>query len=85
MRWLWEVLRHDFTLEQRRAFLAFTTGSDRAPVGGLGKLPLLIQRAGPETGELRRGGGGGGGGSDSGGAAATGAPCLLPRHACLHT
>lgn len=32
------------------SFLTFTTGCDRAPVGGLGKLPLLIQRAGPDTG-----------------------------------
>lgn len=30
----------------------FTTGSDRAPVGGLGRLPLLIQRAGPDTEHL---------------------------------
>lgn len=30
----------------------FTTGSDRAPVGGLGRLPLLIQRSGPDTEHL---------------------------------
>lgn len=45
----WEVL-HSLPLEQKRAFLAFTTGCDRAPVGGLAHLPLLIQRAGPDTG-----------------------------------
>lgn len=49
VRWFWEVL-HGLSLEQKRTFLQFTTGSDRAPVGGLAKLPLLIQRAGPDTG-----------------------------------
>ncbi|KAI3438759.1 hypothetical protein D9Q98_001177 [Chlorella vulgaris] len=51
VRWFWEVL-HGLSLEQKRAFLQFTTGSDRAPVGGLAKLPLLIQRAGPDTDHL---------------------------------
>ncbi|EFN57786.1 hypothetical protein CHLNCDRAFT_21324 [Chlorella variabilis] len=51
VRWFWEVL-HSLSLEQKRAFLMFTTGSDRAPVGGLGKLPLLIQRAGPDSDNL---------------------------------
>lgn len=36
----------------RRPQLQFTTGSDRAPVGGLGRLPLLIQRSGPDTEHL---------------------------------
>ena len=39
-------------LEQKRHFLMFTTGSDRAPVGGLGTLTLCIQRAGPDTDRL---------------------------------
>jgi hypothetical protein len=51
VRWFWEVLQA-FSLDQKRAFLRFTTGSDRAPVGGLAKLPLLIQRAGPDTEHL---------------------------------
>lgn len=41
--WFWEVLR-SFDTVQRRQFLSFTTGSDRAPVGGLGELQLTIQR-----------------------------------------
>lgn len=48
---LWRVL-HSLPLEQKRAFLSFTTGSDRAPVGGLGKLPLCVQRAGPDSDRL---------------------------------
>lgn len=31
---LWEILE-EFNQEQLRAFLTFTTGSDRIPVGGL--------------------------------------------------
>jgi hypothetical protein len=30
----------------------FTTGCDRAPVGGLGQLPLIIQRSGPDSDRL---------------------------------
>lgn len=44
---------HSLPLDQKRAFLTFATGCDRAPVGGLGHLALLIQRAGPDTGESR--------------------------------
>ncbi|KAL4425546.1 hypothetical protein ABPG75_009562 [Micractinium tetrahymenae] len=51
VRWFWQVLQ-GLSLEQKRAFLQFTTGSDRAPVGGLGKMHLLIQRAGPDTDRL---------------------------------
>ncbi|PSC76156.1 ubiquitin-ligase E3 [Micractinium conductrix] len=51
VRSFWEVLQ-GLSLEQQRAFLQFTTGSDRPPIGGLAKLPLLIQRAGPDTDRL---------------------------------
>eukprot|EP01128_Nolandella_sp_AFSM9_P000594 TRINITY_DN10744_c0_g1_i1.p1 TRINITY_DN10744_c0_g1~~TRINITY_DN10744_c0_g1_i1.p1 ORF type:complete len:791 (+),score=157.88 TRINITY_DN10744_c0_g1_i1:44-2416(+) len=37
----WNVVRK-FTPEERRNLLAFTTGSDRAPIGGLGKLRFVI-------------------------------------------
>jgi ubiquitin-protein ligase E3 A len=30
----------------------FVTGSFKAPIGGLGKLSLLIQRAGPDSDSL---------------------------------
>ena len=49
MRWLWALV-HGWSLDKKRAFLTFVTGSDRAPVGGLGKLPFVVQRAGPDTG-----------------------------------
>lgn len=43
----WEVL-NDFTMEQRKKFLAFTTGCDRAPLGGLNELHLTVQKNGAE-------------------------------------
>jgi ubiquitin-protein ligase E3 A len=46
----WRVL-HSLTLEQKKKFLSFVTGCDRAPMGGLGKLKMLIQRSG-ETSRL---------------------------------
>jgi ubiquitin-protein ligase E3 A len=33
-------------------FLKFVTGSCKAPIGGLGKLPFKIQRAGPDSDQL---------------------------------
>lgn len=47
-REFWEVV-HAFTDEQKRLFLQFTTGTDRAPVGGLGKLKMIIAKNGPDT------------------------------------
>jgi hypothetical protein len=38
----WQVV-HSMTMEQKRKLLAFTTGCDRAPVGGLGQLTLIVQ------------------------------------------
>jgi hypothetical protein len=52
VKWFWELVRGTFTLEQKRQFLMFTTGSDRAPVGGLSTLSICIQRAGPDTERL---------------------------------
>jgi ubiquitin-protein ligase E3 A len=49
--WFWKVVR-GFSLERKRQFLSFTTGSDRAPVGGLGALSIVIQRAGPDSDRL---------------------------------
>lgn len=39
-------------LDQKRAFLSFTTGCDRSPIGGLADLKLLIQRSGPDDEKL---------------------------------
>ena len=44
----WRIL-HSLTLEQKKKFLFFVTGCDRAPMGGLGKLRMLIQRSADET------------------------------------
>jgi len=49
--WFWEVL-FDFNQEQKRKFLAFTTGSDRVPIKGLASVQIIIQRAGPDTDRL---------------------------------
>jgi hypothetical protein len=51
MRWFWEVV-HSLSYEDQRALLQFCTGSDRAPVGGLGKIPFIISRAGPDSDAL---------------------------------
>jgi len=48
VRWFWEVV-HDLTVEEKRSLLQFCTGCDRAPVGGLGRLPLIVSRAGPDS------------------------------------
>jgi len=48
--WFWEVLR-SFDLSQRKRFLAFVTGCDRAPLGGLHELRLAIQKSGQEPTE----------------------------------
>jgi ubiquitin-protein ligase E3 A len=42
----------EFTPEEQRQFLSFVSGSDRAPIRGLGDLPLVIQRAGPDSDRL---------------------------------
>lgn len=51
IRQFWSVV-HSFTLEQKKKFLFFTSGCDRAPVGGLSRLILTIQRSGPDTDRL---------------------------------
>jgi ubiquitin-protein ligase E3 A len=51
VRWMWEVLK-ELPLEGRRRFLTFTTGSDRAPVGGLSRLSMLIQKGGADSDRL---------------------------------
>jgi len=46
MLWLWEILQDEFDESDRKKFLAFTTGSDRAPPKGLGapESKLTISR-----------------------------------------
>jgi hypothetical protein len=52
IRSLWELLISVFTIEQKKKFLFFATGSDRAPVGGLGQLNFSISRSGPDSDRL---------------------------------
>lgn len=47
----WEII-HSFNEEQKRLFLQFTTGTDRAPVGGLAKLKMIIVKNGSDTDRL---------------------------------
>lgn len=47
----WSVL-HELSLKDKKKFLFFVTGCDRAPVGGLSKLKFIIQRNEPDTDRL---------------------------------
>jgi ubiquitin-protein ligase E3 A len=40
------------TDDEKKKFLQFTTGCDRAPVSGLKTLPLYVGRHGPDTDRL---------------------------------
>jgi ubiquitin-protein ligase E3 A len=51
VQWLWQVV-NEFDAEDRKLFLKFFTGSDRAPIGGLGNLRCIIQRDGPDSSKL---------------------------------
>lgn len=44
----WEVF-YEFSDKEKKQFLAFVTGSDRVPVGGLSKLQLIIVKNGPDS------------------------------------
>lgn len=48
---LWQVLS-EYDEKMKRLFLSFVTGTDRAPIGGLKKLTLIIQRAGGDSSRL---------------------------------
>jgi ubiquitin-protein ligase E3 A len=42
----------ELCLEEKKKFLKFFTGSDRAPIGGLGTLRCIIQRNGTDSTKL---------------------------------
>ena len=44
----WQVVR-EFSDSQRKKLLAFITGSDRIPLGGLSKLKLIIVKNGSDS------------------------------------
>lgn len=50
-KWFWEVV-HSLSPEEQAQLLLFATGSDRAPVGGLGKLRFVLQKTGPDSPSL---------------------------------
>lgn len=47
----WETI-HSFGEDQKRQFLQFTTGSDRAPIGGLKELNMMIIKNGSDSDRL---------------------------------
>ena len=49
--WFWEVLG-EMNEEQKKKFLMFTTGCNRAPILGLARLPLYVGREGPDSERL---------------------------------
>ncbi|CAK8684197.1 unnamed protein product [Clavelina lepadiformis] len=51
IRDFWAVV-HDLSDVNKRTLLQFTTGSDRAPMGGLSKLKMIIARNGPDSDRL---------------------------------
>lgn len=51
VKWLWEIVS-EFSMEHKKLLLKFFTGSDRAPIGGLGNLKCVIQRNGTDNKKL---------------------------------
>ncbi len=50
--WLWDIVHEVFDDAKRRRLLFFVTGSDRAPIKGLGALALTVSRNGPDSPRL---------------------------------
>lgn len=48
---LWKVV-NEMTVEQKKAFLMFVTGSDRVPLKGLVNLTFIVQRHGGDSDRL---------------------------------
>ncbi|OBZ82387.1 Ubiquitin-protein ligase E3A, partial [Choanephora cucurbitarum] len=51
IKYFWEIV-HSFTYEEKKKLLFFATGSDRAPIGGLGKLQFVIAKNGGDSDRL---------------------------------
>jgi len=47
----WKFVK-EATPEEKVKLLKFATASTKAPIGGLGKMEFLIQRAGPDSPNL---------------------------------
>jgi len=52
IKWFWDIFHHKMSEPQRLKFLAFVTGTDRSPVGGLGLLEMKIMKNGPDADRL---------------------------------
>ncbi|KAF9168570.1 putative E3 ubiquitin-protein ligase HTD2 [Actinomortierella ambigua] len=48
IRWFWEIVR-GYEDTDRKRLLFFATGSDRVPIGGLGRLSFTIAKNGPDS------------------------------------
>ena len=51
IKYFWEILL-DFKEEEKKKFLSFVTGCDRAPIDGLGSLPITISNGGNNLDQL---------------------------------
>ena len=51
IKYFWEIL-FDFNEEEKKKFLSFVTGCDRAPIDGLGSLPITITNGGSDINQL---------------------------------
>lgn len=52
VKWFWEIVLDDFDDLQRRQLLAFTTGSDRAPITGLEDVEFILGIEGTDEEKL---------------------------------
>lgn len=43
-KWFWDIFENEYTIPQKKLFLKFVTGTDRAPLGGLEKVKIIIQK-----------------------------------------
>ena len=51
IKYFWEIVL-DFNEEEKKKFLSFVTGCDRAPIDGLGSLPITISNGGSDLDKL---------------------------------
>jgi len=51
VKWFWKIA-FTFTIEEKKSFLLFVSGSERAPLNGLQDLGLIITRNGPDADRL---------------------------------
>ena len=51
IKYFWEILL-DFNQEEKKKFLSFVTGCDRAPIDGLGSLKITVSNGGTDLNQL---------------------------------